>query len=160
MRYYEAYPYNFCIMCDVCNGKTEISLRLLDWLCTNYSKSHMNTFTSKSNVEIYHMYKNNLRGFGKRYFDPFCRRGGYDVCINDQSIKTNIGQMNFFKWAIDNGVIEFAKAHKCLIDGHMNRRIKDARHKRRIEQCNRQHLSELASNHCHKRIKVIRISFS
>ena len=158
--YFQMHRDQFALMHEICEGKASVSLRMLDWLCTNFSKSHSNTLPIESSAELYHLYKNCLRGFGKRYFDPFCRRGRKLIQIDDHELSTNIGQMNFFKWAFQNRVVDFAVEHKKRIETHMNERIKRARMQRKSVKCSRQHLSTLQTNHCHKRLKVVRVSFS
>ena len=60
-------PNNFSIFLPIVSGKTTISLRILDWFATNYSKKY-NTFIKK---DIFLDYKNQLKGFSKKQFDPF-----------------------------------------------------------------------------------------
>lgn len=50
-----------------------ISLRLFDYFATNYSKYHK-VHVDKTGTDIYTAYKQNLKGYKKEYFDPFCRR--------------------------------------------------------------------------------------
>ena len=156
-RYFSEHTDKLQLLCDICSGQSVVSLRLLDWLCTNYAKSTCNSFTDESNVELYHKYKNNLKGFGKRYFDPFCRRQTFEFKVSNVSMKTTAGQLNFFKWCFENKVVDFAIQHKALIDTHMNSKMRQAK---RAPKKRRMHLSTLASNHCHKRLKRIRVSFS
>ena len=116
---------NFSIFLPIVSGKTTISLRILDWFATNYSKKH-NTFIKK---DIFLDYKNQLKGFSKKQFDPFCRRkriflkyekenGVYKFEIEqvenledyeerDDGILTTVGQLNFFKWCIRENIIEY-----------------------------------------------------
>ena len=50
---------------------TVISVRLLDWFSTNYSKFnkvYINT------TDVHSDYKNKLDGYRKKSFDPFCRK--------------------------------------------------------------------------------------
>ena len=51
-----------------------LSLRLLDWLVTNYAKNHPIMIQYKSNTAInsefmYLSYKNHLKSFSKKFFD-------------------------------------------------------------------------------------------
>ncbi len=50
-----------------------ISLRLFDYFATNYSKQNK-VHIDKTGTDIYTAYKQNLKGYKKEYFDPFCRR--------------------------------------------------------------------------------------
>ena len=40
------------------------------------------------------------------------------------AMQTTVGQLNFFRWAITNGVIDFATAHLADIEHDMLRSIK------------------------------------
>lgn len=88
------------------NGK--ISLRLIDWYVTNYCKKY-NVVYVKGNeyFNVYMNYRSQLKAFKKLQFDPFRRRDRivfhYD---ENKSLNTTIGQLNFFRWAIDNKVLD------------------------------------------------------
>ena len=58
--------------------------------------------------------KSQLDGFQKRLFDPFCRIGENGTRIeffydDDNSIATTVGQLNSFKWAIENNILVYIK---------------------------------------------------
>lgn len=148
-------------MRTICENQSPVSLRVLDWLCTNYSKSRCGLFTDSTNIELYHKYKNHLKGFGKRHFDPFCRKDVLGIKLHNVSLRTTLGQMNFFRWAFENNVVEFAVEHKKEIESDMNNRTQKSKGQRSNNmKRTRMQLSELASNHTHKRLKCISVSFS
>lgn len=111
---------------NVTHQKSSISLRLLDWLCTNYSKKHTIIIQNEmGNCNIYLSYKTQLKAFSKKQFDPFCRRYRINFTVTDEngeevSIESTLGQLNFFKWAISNNIIDYAQNHSILIDNDMN----------------------------------------
>ena len=137
------------IIIPIVNQEKAISLRLLDWLVTNYSKKfnvfyelgHIQTeegyIPSNKNFNLWLDYKNQLKAYSKKTFDPFSRRQRiffntelnevslvnsemYEV-YNERSdgILTTIGQLNFFKWAITNKVIDYAFEHIQEIESDM-----------------------------------------
>ena len=62
----------------IINGEHKISLRLIDWFVTNYSKKYYTTYNIKVKGEhkrfkIYVDYKLKLKAYSKKRFDPFCR---------------------------------------------------------------------------------------
>ena len=76
---------------EVLEEDTKVSLRIIDWFVTNYSKknnifytiykteSGKNTFNPEGNnvlrqFNTYHSYKAQLKSYSKKRFDPFCRR--------------------------------------------------------------------------------------
>ena len=145
----------------IVNQKTTISLRLLDWLVTNYSKKHKVFYELSNEVidghiiashsfDMYSDYKNQLKASNKKYFDPFSRSqrififrdesGSVDYKLidkdeidrykilgdtTDQSLVSTIGQLNFFKWAITYGIINYATNNRDLIEADMLNTVKE-----------------------------------
>ena len=70
-------PVNKNILVSIINQETSISLRLLDWLVTNYSKKYNICYKLESKVNknffLWLDYKNQLNSYSKRLLDPFCR---------------------------------------------------------------------------------------
>lgn len=109
-------------MIDIIEKKSHISLRLLDWFVTKYANrytiryernindgdGHCLSFDKLFNVHI--SYKAQLKSYKKRYFDPFRRREKFKYYFDKDKtllLCTTIGQLNFFKWAFTNGVINY-----------------------------------------------------
>ena len=118
------------IMLDVINGESTISLRIIDWFSTNYAKKNYTVYTIPENgskperrFKVYLDYKLNLKAYSKKRFDPFCRwdRIAFPY-LNNSYIQTTVGQLNFFKWAIDNQVIHYIEANYRDIEHDMNSR--------------------------------------
>ena len=178
-KFYEN-KYNLNKLLDYTIGEQKVSLRIIDWFVTNYSKKnnvfyevykdkHNNpTFTSDNNkldnqFNVYYSYKSQLKSYSKRYFDPFCRRNRIDFYYrSNESISTTIGQLNFFRWAINNNVIEHIIENYKKIETDMNISIRDMK-KKCIKQKNcrnkRQELSLSASRGLNKHHGRIIISF-
>ena len=114
----------------IVTGNSEISLRVLDYFVTNYSKYNDVKIKKKNNINynVYQDYKNKLKSYNKRFFDPFCRINKknstnkiafkYD---DDKYIVTTIGQLNFFRWAIRNKIIDYVIDDHNKINQEMNR---------------------------------------
>lgn len=113
------------IMLPIVNGYSKISLRALDWFVTNYSKHKKVTYTLKSNSKIFNVhynYKAQLKAFNKKFFDPFCRGNRIPFFYDkDNCIITTIGQLNFFKWAISNEVVNYVTENLKDIEVDMNK---------------------------------------
>ena len=124
----------------------KISLRIIDWFVTNYSKKYDTMYYLYKNnnsislegkiidkpFNVFHSYKSQLKSYSKRNFDPFCRRNRVDFNCNGENISTTIGQLNFFKWFIENRVLQYAISNIVQIDKDMNDTLqKDRRGKRR-----------------------------
>jgi hypothetical protein len=146
----------------------KISLRIIDWFVTNYSKKNNiyysiyidgngeKTFDSKNNsiykhFNTYHSYKAQLKSYSKKKFDPFCRRDRiqfhYGEEIENKSIETTIGQLNFFKWAIDNLIIDYIIKDYDMIEEDMTKSFQQIKKHKKIsnERKKRQELSKSAS---------------
>ena len=113
----------------IVTGNSDISLRVLDYFVTNYSK-YNNISIKKNNLSynVYQDYKNKLKSYNKRFFDPFCRINKKNSTNkiafkyeNDKCIITTIGQLNFFRWAIRNNIIDYVIEDHNKINEEMNK---------------------------------------
>ena len=121
---------NMSKILPIVTGNSEISLRVLDYFVTNYAK--INDIKIKLDddkfLNVYQDYKNKLKSYNKRFFDPFCRINKKNLTNKiafkydkDNFIITTIGQLNFFKWAVINKIIEYVKVNHKLINEEMNK---------------------------------------
>src|SRR5258708_3991025 len=92
-------------MLKIINGESDISIRLLDWFVSNYSKEYNTSYKIKINDTkslfcVYNEYKNQLNGYSKDYFDPFCRKKKILYLYKDKNnenkiaFRSSIGQLN------------------------------------------------------------------
>ena len=115
-------------MLNIINGESSISLRIVDWFVTNYAKKNFTVYNivkNDSNIrfKVYFDYKLKLKAYSKKRFDPFCRWERITIPYkNDKVIQTTIGQLNFFKWAIENDVIKYIENNYTTIENDMNNR--------------------------------------
>jgi len=113
---------------NIINGKSTISLRIVDWFATNFSKENYTQYPVYKNgtmerFKVYNDYKLNLKAYSKKRFDPFCRWDRITIPYkNDTHIQTTIGQLNFFKWALENSVVQYIEDNYKIIDDDMNTR--------------------------------------
>jgi hypothetical protein len=117
-------------MLSIINGNSRISLRIVDWFATNYAKKNYTVYNrdETSRFKVYIDYKLKLKAYSKRRFDPFCRWDRITIPYNDTSlIQTTIGQLNFFKWALENGVIDYIDNNYISIENDMNSRNSTSR---------------------------------
>ena len=117
-------------MLKIINGESPISLRIIDWFATNYAKKFFTVYEIGANrrFKVYVDYKLKLKAYSKRRFDPFCRWDRITIPYsNGTFIQTTIGQLNFFKWALENGVVAYIEAHYGTIEDDMNARNSTSR---------------------------------
>ena len=134
-------PLNLNILLPIILQKTKISLRSLDWFVTNYCKKYnINYIVNENRLYFpFKSYKSQLKAYSKKFCDPFCRRERVifdyenNVIINFEStiklghknyIITTIGQLNFFKFAIQNNIINYAMENIEQIEQDMNSTLK------------------------------------
>jgi hypothetical protein len=157
---------------DIISGKSKISLRIIDWFVTNYSKKknivyYINNsdvsakpltgkngslkkkrFSPKSRFQenapervnsstmqffVYLRYRSQLTSYHKIKFDPFCRN---DRIVNwgpNGDITTTLAQLNFFKWALENRVLEYIQKHLKEIEIDMNTNIRPNKDKDKVK---------------------------
>lgn len=131
MKFYNS-DNNIDKMLSIINGESKISLRLVDWFATNYSKKYFTVYTlsDKRRFKVYVDYKLKLRAYSKKRFDPFCRWDRIVVPYKgNKSIQTTLGQLNFFKWALDNELIAYIEQNYEAIEKDMNNRNSTAKRK-------------------------------
>ena len=105
---------------DIVNGNSKMSLRIIDYTCTNYSKSHdVVYYIGKTPFNLYVMYRGQLKAYSKLQFDPFRRHTRIKIPYKDVIFETTIAQLNFFKWAIENKVLDYIKKNLTKIDSCM-----------------------------------------
>ena len=141
-------------MLSIINGESSISLRIVDWFSTNYSKKNFTLYELKNGqrFKVYNDYKLRLRAYSKKRFDPFCRWDRIMIPYDGEtSIQTTLGQLNFFKWAIVNKVLEYIVNHFDAIEKDMNTRLNTVKRKQPIDTDGtktRKKREELSINAC------------
>lgn len=97
----------------IITGASNISLRLIDWFVTNYAKKHATIITQESGNNVLHFnvylsYRSQLKAYSKQLFDPFRRRDRIIFCFDPATrIETTIGQLNFFRWLLQNNLLQY-----------------------------------------------------
>jgi len=121
-------------MLNIINGKSLISLRIIDWFATNYAKKNYTVYQlqgTERRFKVYNDYKLKLKAYSKRRFDPFCRWERINIPYKDDSfIQTTIGQLNFFKWALEHNVIDYIEQNFKSIELDMNARNSTSKNKK------------------------------
>jgi hypothetical protein len=126
-------------MLKIITGESKISLRIVDWFSTNYAKKYYTIFSIDEDSEsgrrfkVYVDYKLKLKAYSKKRFDPFCRWDRISIPYKkDTCIETTIGQLNFFKWALENKVIDYIEENYEVIEKDMNNRNSTSKRKEQI----------------------------
>jgi hypothetical protein len=120
----------------IITGETKISLRIVDWFATNYAKKNFTLYNivdkngDERRFKVYQDYKLKLKAYSKKNFDPFCRWERISIPYeNDTFIETTIGQLNFFKWTLENDIIKYIEENYEEIENDMNNRNSTSKRK-------------------------------
>jgi hypothetical protein len=159
-------------MLKLISGESKISLRIVDWFATNYSKKYYTLYqieATNDNVtrrfKVYDDYKLKLKAYSKKRFDPFCRWDRISIpYTNGKFIETTIGQLNFFKWALENKVIDYIEQNYNEIEKDMNNRNSTSKRKEIVTDNSktrkkREELSVSATKSIKKEIVQIVVQF-
>jgi hypothetical protein len=111
----------------ILKGESPISLRLVDWFITNYAKKNNTSYMMGTKQFLVHFnYKRELKAYSKKLFDPFCRRDRIMFeALNQPSIMTTVGQLNFFRWFIEKKILDYIEENRTAIEADMNASIKE-----------------------------------
>jgi hypothetical protein len=112
---------------ELLKGTSEVSLRLVDWFVTNFAKAHSTSYILNGQEFVVYMnYKNQLKAYSKKLFDPFCRRERISFQIpGHDAFLTTVGKLNFFRWALEKGILDYIKGHQPEIEKEMNAAMKE-----------------------------------
>jgi hypothetical protein len=94
-------------------GTAPISLRLIDFFVTNYCRKNFISYPlNGQEFLVYVSYKSQLKAYSKQFFDPNCRRERIVFQIQGyEPFRTTVGQLNFFRWAFENQLLEYIQEH-------------------------------------------------
>jgi hypothetical protein len=107
---------------SIIKSKSKISIRLIDHFVTKYSKKNkiLYKLNDDSMFNVFQSYKQQLKIYQKKNFDPFARGIRIPYFIGDRWIITTIGQLNFFKWFISKKVLDYVNKNILNIELDMN----------------------------------------
>ena len=95
--------------------------------------------------KVYIDYKLKLKAYSKKRFDPFCRWERINIPYNNDSyIQTTIGQLNFFRWALENKIIDYIQKNVVAINNDMNKRNSTAKNRKEKNKQTRKKREELS----------------
>jgi hypothetical protein len=141
------HDYKKCLY-DIVNGKSALSLRVIDWFVTHYTKENNTIYwvddqkgrlfeifpvtggNSLRKVHLYLDYRAQLKSYTKLNFDPFRRHNRISFLIDTQKqtlLETTVGQLNFFRWCFQNHILEYICNHLGEIERHMAHSIQQGK---------------------------------
>jgi hypothetical protein len=104
----------------------KVSIRIVNWFVTNYAKQYFTVYESseKERFFVWTRFRSAEDGYSKEMFDPYSRKDRIIIPYDETTkLITTIGQLNFFKWAILNKVIDYIILHYDDITNDMTNRL-------------------------------------
>ena len=99
---------------------SEVSLRLLEYFVVNHCRLHLVRFPFHGqSVDVYASYRKQLKLVSKNVFDPFRRGEKFVVRHGSDAMTTTWAQLSFFRWVLENGVLEYIENHLADLQGSM-----------------------------------------
>jgi len=137
-QFFETNNESFNQFHEIIKPNSKISLRVIDWFITNYSRINDINYPHPRNSQItfavHDSYKSQLKAYSKRQFDPFCRRMRINFFFKpSEKVTTTVGQLNFFRWAIENGIMKYINDHFITIEKHMKSYVRENRETKKIK---------------------------
>lgn len=139
--FYKQNPVYLSILKVIIEERHVLSLRIIDWFVTNYTKKNIILLNIDGNVvDVYQYYKLLLKSYSKEYFDVFRRKekilyeykglNSENTADNDTEdvLKTSCGQLCFFKWCFETNILDYIEEHLEVIEKDM--RLSDNKKKR------------------------------
>lgn len=162
---------NLTKLFTIINGESKLSLRIIDWFVTNYAKKNYTVYdipleNETKRFKVHHDYKLKLKAYSKKNFDTFCRWERISIPYEENRyIETTIGQLNFFKWAIDHHILEYIEENYKEIENDMNSRNSTSKKKEAVDESGktrkkREELSISACKYIKKESVSIVVKFS
>lgn len=108
-------------------GTSTLSLRIIDWFVTKFCRKNFTHYPlDGKDFIVYRSYKGQLKAYSKQYFDPNCRRERIIFKVQDsEPFTTTIGQLNFFRWALECKVLDYIDANQKEITTGYNSYLKE-----------------------------------
>jgi hypothetical protein len=162
-QYFSRHAAHRRMLHELVEGRTAISLRMLDWFVTHYAKRHNtlywidgdalhtqypgtgnNPAAPPKKFAVYIEYRSQLRAFSKHVFDPFRRHHRISFVVGERPdetpifVDTTIGQLNFFRWALQNKVIDYVLSNLPQIEEEASSFQQQRRKQKNPDECSEQ----------------------
>lgn len=152
-KYFAEHPHDAKVLQRLVEGTYPVSLRVIDWFITHYSKMKNVIYwiddrhgklletmptvyhSQIRKVHLYYEYRAQLKAYTKLLFDPFRRHDRISFIIEKTpvltSVETTAGQLNFFRWAIQTHVLDYIQLHLADIEEAMTQSQSQTQRKKR-----------------------------
>ena len=112
---------------SIINGESKVSLRIIVWFVTNYSKKNFVVYpVNERRFKVSHEYKLKLKAYSKMQFDMFRRHKRVKIPCNlvpEKHIETTVGQLNFFRWFFSRKIYDYMLQNLAKIEKQMMQKV-------------------------------------
>lgn len=97
----------------IINRTHHISLRILEYFVVTFARINPVVFRYNDMViDVYESYRKQLKMVSKNVFDPFRRGEKFHLQLdNGDIVVTTWGQLCFFKWILQYGILDYIEEH-------------------------------------------------
>ena len=153
----------------IINQEHDISLRLIDWTLTNYSKKNCIKYKLSNGriIDVFESYKNYMTSYKRNILFDLFRRGKCSKVIygkgEDDFIISGIKQLNSFRCVLEIELIEYIIKNKEKIETDMRVSLRRSADKKNVKgeksRKKRQELSNSIYKKCMKHYYKTTITF-
>jgi hypothetical protein len=119
VAWFNTHPRERATLIRILYRREQFSLRLIDWMVTNFSRTHRIVVRHNDGLlDIHDDYQRHLSVFNKKLFDPFARRHRIRIAP-PYTAMTTVGQLNFMRWFLARRVDLIIPRHQAAIETHM-----------------------------------------
>ena len=120
------------VLVPVATQTFDVSLRVLDYTCTNYAKKTRVLTTGSPPVHVFSLYKDWLRHYRRKTFDPFRRRERiyFRSPCDGTVLDTTVAQLNFLRWALTYDILAYVRRHAAVIERDMLATLGESKRRR------------------------------
>jgi hypothetical protein len=141
------------VLGDLIEGRHRVSLRLIDFVCVNYSRKKPVVYklvTDSGDVlwNLHQSYQQWLRCWRRRGFDVFRRSGRITCQCGPVAIDTTYSQFNFMYWLLNYRVLDFIQANQAALESDMIQTLREAKEK--LEKKQRSHRGHITQPSKHR----------
>ena len=113
-----------------------LSMRYLEWIATTHARERVLRLADVGPsghvpTDVHTSYKQQLARWSKMHFDPFAREQKLQLQLGGVPLQTSVGQLNFLRWAIESGVVAYAKSRQQELRQEITRRTAASRERAR-----------------------------
>lgn len=102
--YFQKNKNNYFQLINILQNKNKISINFINWFIAVYCNNNIIFINDKL---ISSSFKTANKYYSKKYFNPLKKGDNIKIMLNNAELESSVCQLNFFKWAYTNNIIEY-----------------------------------------------------